>query len=135
MTDQAGKKKIILVAVCLGLAGVIAAFQFRGGGSRSRDNEPLWMKCTNPQCNAEFTITARQYFDFSQQHLTPAGNPISPMAMDRNNAYQCPHCNRPNALKAIKCGQCEHVFIEGAAGRGQLPDTCPECGYNPFRTQ
>jgi len=126
MAELDNTKKVIIVAICAGLSVVIAGYQVSGWLFSDRSRDLTWMKCT--QCGNAFQITEGEYFEFSQHHLTPAGNPVSPIDMDPEKGYQCPECTQTSALKAIKCSECQNVFIIGEASRRQ-PGTCPECGH------
>ena len=131
MASETDTKKIIIVAVCLGIAVVILGYQFIGGrgGRGAAMADDTWMVCRNRQCRAEFELPMSDYFEFAQEHLDP-------MMMDpeggQMKGYPCPECRENSSFRAVKCEQCELVFREGAAGPQEFPDTCPQCGHNPY---
>jgi len=116
---------IVVIVVCLGVAGLVL---FSGGNDGGIDSIPesemKWVKCNNKACNAEYQMSAREYFKELQANLNP-----NPMA-SAPPAITCEKCGKPSVFAAIKCSNpdCGKVFIEGSAGQDDYHDRCPACG-------
>ena len=133
---DAEKKKPIMIAIvigCLVLAGAITFFTSDSSrpGGRSEATDEKQLLCVNPDCNAEFTITNK---DYDEQLKAIAENmPEMGMGMGMGMvALTCPQCGQQSAYLAIKCSKCQYVFLPNEAGAGKYPDTCPECGYSEY---
>lgn len=85
--------------------------------------EMLWVKCNNPDCEAEYQTSKRGYFEYAQKH-------IDPMAMVAPPAV-CKKCGKESIYRAEKCGNpdCGLVFFRGTVPN-DFADRCPECGYS-----
>ncbi len=120
------KKKPIMIAIivaCIALAGVITYVSSSGGGSgieAVERGEMMWVKCSNPDCAAEYQIDKKDYFMYIQEHQK--GVAIPPLV--------CKECGEESIYRAIKCQKCGIIFFYGAV-RDDLVDRCPECGYSP----
>jgi len=122
---EESKKKPVMVGIvvgCLVLAGVITLITRSGGsGSTSQfKGQPMWVKCNNPDCGAEYEMDTKEYFDYVREHTR--GPSIPPLP--------CKQCGEESVFRAVKCEKCGHIFIYGASGAGDFGDRCPECGYS-----
>ena len=136
MAEEKNKKKITLAVVCLVGAGIILAYNFSDdpGAKGGHDpNDKIWMKCRDPQCKAEFEITADEYRSF----LADYRNSMAVMDSDtaRMPGCRCPECEQLSAYQAIKCPNCGLVFETDILGSQAYPDKCPKCGYSELAEQ
>lgn len=130
--EESKKKPIMIgiIVVCLALAGVIT---FCRNGSVSPDDldvfkgELIWVKCRNPNCEAEYQMDKKKYFEWMRDNTTP-------MTMEMP-AMVCEKCGEESAYRAIKCEKCGLVFERYAAGPGELADRCPKCGYSKIEAK
>lgn len=125
--DKAEKIKLATVIVCFLLAIIIFGIQCFGGktGRRSGPTETQFL-CVNENCGAEFVVSSEEF----REKMT--GMPPGPMMMSVDMlAFECPECGKKTGYRAIKCLECEHVFIQGDAGDDRYPDRCPECKHSP----
>ena len=85
------------------------------------DDRMTWVKCTNPQCEAEYEMGLKAYFKAVEKHLDPRSL-MTP-------ALICNKCGKPSIYKAFKCGNpnCQIVFFSGSVPN-DFSDRCPECG-------
>ena len=127
---EGSKKKPIMIGiivVCLVLAVVITLVRSSGTPEGSvRDikrGEMLWVKCMNPECNAEYQIDKRDYYDALQQYQGPIMEGGVPPVV-------CKESGKESLFKAVKCEKSGKIFFEGAAGPTDYGDRCPECGYS-----
>ena len=131
MADSRNKKMIFVAVGCLVIAGAILGYNF-SGGSPSQDgyqpDEKLWMKCTNPQCEATFQITEKEYFEFLQESSGGMGPGVGSVP-----PYPCPECGKDSAYEAYKCPECDLIYRKGSAGPNAYPDECPKCGYSEIK--
>jgi hypothetical protein len=116
---DAEKKKPILIGIivaCLILAGGVY-FMTAGGGSDPslKRGSLIWVKCANPNCNAEYQMEKMDYY-------MPGGKSSS-------ERPTCKQCNEPSLYDAIKCEKCGIVFVPGSV-KNDVRDRCPECGYS-----
>jgi len=120
------KKKIItisIIVVCLVLAVSITYL------TRTTDNtissikkgETILVKCANPDCQAEYQMGKRDYFEFMQQNASPLTPGMPPMV--------CRQCDEDSIYQAIECKMCKIVFFENE-GTDDFKDRCPECDYS-----
>ena len=123
--DKKNVVMIIIVVVCLALAGALAYRNFGGGGSTSpaaQGSQP--MLCVNPDCGHVFEMTVeerRQIMRERGRQRRRGGPP----------AFICPQCNEESAYSANKCSKCGTVFIRGYSS-DDFADRCPnpDCGYS-----
>jgi hypothetical protein len=122
--EESTKKSVMLVivVVCLVVAAVIAYMNWGGGTSRISANTLIWIKCTNPDCNATYEISMGEY---QKQLREAATNTTNTMGMGPT-PIRCEKCSQNTAYAAIKCPKCGFVFVAG-----MTPDeVCPNCGYS-----
>ena len=122
--DKKNVVMIVIVVVCLVLAGAFAIKNFGGGGGTSPAAQgPQSMLCVNPDCGHVFEMTIderRQIMRERGRQMRRGGPP----------AFACPQCGEPDsAYQANKCSKCSTVFI-GDYSSGDFADRCPECGYS-----
>ena len=122
---EPGKKKTIMIAVvvvCIVLAAVIAlSTRSEDTGIKYLEGKQQWLKCTNPDCGAEYSMPAKAYHQWREKNYDAGTLQANPM--------ECKECGEESVFAAIKCDKCGHVFFKGAAGAGYT-DRCPECGYS-----
>ena len=120
------KKKSILIGVivaCVVLAFVITYVtrpESSGGIEGIKPGEMMWVKCSNPDCGAEYQMSKKEYYEYVKEHQTGLAAP--PLV--------CKECGEESIYRAIKCPNCEVVFFYRAAGPDDFSDRCPECGYS-----
>ncbi len=125
--DEEKKKKIMigLIVGCLVLAGIVTFLTNSGGGSKARAD--FQMLCVNPDCDQAYTMPREEFM--SQMSETGISmNMGAPGDMGQVPALTCPECSENSGYMAIKCQECERVFIEDHREAGK----CPECGYSRF---
>jgi hypothetical protein len=124
--DDSKKKPLLIgiVVVCLVLAvGVTLMRSPDSGGIKDiKSGEMIWMKCQNPECNAEYQMDKKDYFEYIMQNPKSGG------------AVVCDKCGQESAYKAIKCNKCGKVFIGVPNTKGYF-DKCPDCGYSEMEEQ
>jgi predicted RNA-binding Zn-ribbon protein involved in translation (DUF1610 family) len=126
---EEGKKKMMMIVVivaCLVAAGIITySTRSRNTGgieSIKRGTEMYWLKCRNPDCEHEWQMDKRDYFEYLNEHREDA----PPMSVP---AIVCPKCGEDSGYRAEKCEKCGLVFERGSVPN-DLPDRCPKCGYS-----
>lgn len=123
--EESTKRPILLgvIVVCLVLAGVIT-FMTRSektGIPESFAKQMTWVKCRNPDCEAEYQVNKKDYFDYIVKHKVPGSRTIPPLI--------CKKCGEPGVYRAVKCEKCGLVFEIGTIPR-DFEDRCPKCGYS-----
>ncbi len=131
--DEDKKKKVMLglIILCLVLAIGITAMTNRGSGgsgSGSRSNEPVQMLCMNQECRMDFELSSEEY---SEQIMQGGMMGPGPMAQ---TPIKCPECNMQSAFRAVKCKECEAIFMQDYTS-GDFPDRCPECDYSDIEAR
>lgn len=122
--DQ-GKKSLLLILLVVVLGGAAALLlmrQSRGtarGVERIDASEKIWLMCMNPNCKANYEHGKKAYFEYVQN------NRVGPQVP----GMECPECGKNSAVRAVKCGQCGHLFRHGAKGL-DFADRCPKCRYS-----
>ena len=124
---EESKKKPIMIAVvvaCLILAGIIT-FATKSGSSGGFDSikrgEMIWVKCSNPDCGAEYQIDNKDYLEYIKEHSSPMSLVAAPLV--------CKECGQESVYKAVKCAKCGLVFFSGTVPN-DFADRCPECSYS-----
>lgn len=123
--DEKKKKQITvaIVVVCLVLAGTISFLtrktDYTIGSIKS--GEVVWVKCANPDCEEEYQMKKRDYYEFMQQNANPMSPTLPPMI--------CRQCDEESLYLAIECEMCKTVFFEDKSS-GDFKDRCPECDYS-----
>jgi len=123
--DERKKKQITvaIVVVCLVLAAAITYLTRKSDqtiGSIKSD-ETVWVKCANDDCQEEYQMGKRDYFEFIQQNSSPMSPVLPPMI--------CRQCDEESLYRAIECQMCKTVFFEDKES-GDFKDRCPECDYS-----
>jgi len=116
---KTGKYWILALAViCAGLLTVESkpACQKEDNGGWD-----IWVKCSNPQCQAEYQMTEKEYFEYLTKHAEPARSEALPLV--------CKKCGRKSVYRAIKCERCGSVFFYPSKEPGCYGDKC-SCGYS-----
>jgi hypothetical protein len=141
---MANKKKLLMVViiiVCLILAAAITYKKdvdykketSQPSGIETIDpNELIWVKCTNPDCAAEYQTGKRAYFEFLQEN-PPSSEEFIAMMQDPNRsptpALICEECGQETVYRAEKCDNCGNVFLRGSF-RHDFADRCTACKYS-----
>ncbi len=123
--DKKNVIMIVIVVVCLVLAGAFAIKNFGGGGDTSTsaaDQGSQSMLCINPDCGHvfEMTIEERRQIMREQGRMMRRGGPP---------VFICPQCSEESAYQANNCSKCSTIFIRDYSS-GDFADRCPECGYS-----
>lgn len=117
----------IVIIVCFIVAGVVGyKFIFSGGsgGISSIDSEEMvWVKCKNPDCEAEYQMNKRKYYSEVEERRTSIAQ--------ARIAIPCEQCGQESCYEAIKCSnpECGVIFFRGSV-TGDLEDRCPECKHS-----
>jgi rubredoxin len=113
------KFKIIIVLVCILIAGIIFAVTLTGSdeGIDKLSGEVVYIKCTNPNCAYVEEIDKADFFQMIHKEYD-----------DVEANLECSKCGS-RAYRAIKCSNCGHIFRKGTVGN-DYRDRCPECGYS-----
>ena len=127
--EESKKKPVMIGAIiaCLVLAGVITykySIGTEGPGTEAFKGQSIWVKCTNPDCGAEYQMNKQVYFDSVEEIVRQ-----SSFSME-TPPLVCKKCGEESIYRAEKCEKCGIIFFRGAAGRGEFADKCPECGYS-----
>ncbi len=120
--DKKNVVMIVIVVVCLVLAGAFAIKNFGGGGTPTANLPPQSMLCVNPDCSHVFEMTIeerRQIMRERGRQMRRGGPP----------AFTCPQCSEESVYQANKCSKCNTIFI-GDYSSDDFTDRCPECGYS-----
>jgi len=123
MEDSTKKSvMIVVIVVCLVAAAAVTYMsRSRGGGGTSSPlvSNTVWMKCTNPDCNAEYEVSWKEY---------QAKERSTPYTMMGSMAIRCDKCGKNSVYRAEKCEKCGLVFVKKPAPPG-FTYVCPGCGY------
>ena len=128
--EDSKKKPVMIgvIVVCLGVAGLVTYMRSGddGGIGSISDDEMRWVKCRNPECNAEYEVGLKKYFKDLAENMNP--NPMATSA----TALTCKECDKRSLYSAKKCANtaCGIVFNEGVSGPDDHADRCPDCGQS-----
>ncbi len=122
--EESKKKPIMIgvVAVCLILAGVVTYLNSsgdEGGIDSTSSSEKVWVMCSNPDCEAKYEASKKEFLEFLQENQA---GPIAPPMV-------CQECDEESIYRAEKCEECGEVFFRGSVPR-DYADRCPECDYS-----
>jgi hypothetical protein len=124
--EQSKKKPIMIgvIVVCVVLAVAITLMRSseKSGLDSISDSEKTWVKCSNPDCGAEYQIGTKEFFKKIQETMDPN-------APARTPALVCQKCSKISVYRAVKCEKCGKMYFPGVASK-QFPDKCSECGYS-----
>jgi hypothetical protein len=117
---------LVVIVLCIVLAAVVF-FWTRAGGSGGIENikrgeKSMWVKCKNPECNAEYQMDMRDYYEQTQEKIK--ANPLS----SQTPPLTCKECGEESVFRAEKCEKCGTVFFYGVSK--DYPDRCTKCGYS-----
>jgi hypothetical protein len=140
------KRKLVMlgvVVVCFSLAVGITVYRRHKEGSGPtgiesiKRGEMIWVKCDNEECEAEYQMDKREYFEYLQDH-PPTPEQFAAMMSDPNvrgaTPLVCNKCKQESVFRGEKCDKCGIVFIRGTV-RHDFADRCPECDYSKTETQ
>lgn len=129
--EDSKKKPIMIgvIVVCFAVAGFVFFMKGSGGGGGINDipeDKMIWVKCSNPNCNAEYEMGERAYFKAMKERVNPMARTMSMPPL------VCEKCGKDSLFRAVKCANpsCGIVFIQGIAGQNDHPDRCPKCGQS-----
>ncbi len=135
------RKKVVMllvVVVCFGLAAGITIYRDIKNKSQARGVETIdptdliWVKCDNAECEAEYQMGKRAYFEYLEEHR-PTSEQFLAMLTDPNvktaTPLVCKQCGKESVYRAEKCVKCGLVFFRGTI-RHDFADRCPGCGYS-----
>lgn len=117
---------IIVIIVCLGLAGLVLHMTHSksdGGIENLESGKLIWVKCNNPECGATYQMDEKEYF--LQTHEKIGVHSIALQAP----ALVCEKCGKESVFKAEKCEKCGKIFFSGVVPN-DFADRCPDCGYS-----
>lgn len=122
------KKPIMIAAVvaCIA-AAVIITLVSRSGETGIKSvprGELTWLKCRNPDCETEYQMDKRDYFEAIEKEVRK-----HPMLM-ATPPLVCEKCSEEGVYRAEKCPECGLVFERGSMGAQNFADRCPECNYS-----
>jgi hypothetical protein len=123
------KKKPIMIAiivVCLGVAIAYTVMRSSGGGGTIDDipdDKMTWVKCGNPQCNAEYQMGEKAFHKAIRERVDPR-TPVTP-------ALICEKCGKASVYRAYKCTnpECGVVFFANSVPN-DFTDRCPKCKHS-----
>jgi hypothetical protein len=122
---------VIVIVACLVIAIVayVAMLPDRGGGYEDLAGQMQWVKCTNPDCNAEYEMDKAEFLSAvgEKKKINPLLSYDPPIA--------CKECGQETVVEAVKCEQCGKVFVLAPRGTGGFRDECPDCGHSAMREQ
>ena len=123
------KKKIIMIAAAVGCVVLAVGITFftSGGSSKSGSTGDIPMLCDS--CGAVYEID-RDEFREEMRKLGP-----QMMMMRGPVVLQCKECGEQAAYRAMKCPECDEVFVLGDAEDEQYQDRCPECGHSDIESR
>ena len=128
--DEDKKKKITIgiIVACLGLAAIITFATREGGGTGTKGSAKIWVKCANPDCEAEYQITRKEYQEQMREQMAD-GEMM--MMMMTPPALICKECEEESLYIATKCSnsECGAIFFTNT-NMEDYPDRCPECGIS-----
>ena len=84
-------------------------------------HDAVWVKCKNPDCEAEYQMSQTTYYEYLRKHRDPA-SPQAPSPV-------CKVCGQESIALAVKCEKCGSVFFKGAVPH-DFADRCPKCNYS-----
>jgi len=119
------KKKPVMIGIvvaCLVLAAVITYMSQSESSTGIESIDPgrmTWLKCTNPDCGAEYEVSLRSYLTFVEENIQGMSAP--PMV--------CEQCGEESVYRAVKCEKCGLVFLRDSVPN-DFSDRCPECGFS-----
>ncbi len=125
---EEGKKKVIMIIIimaCLATAGIITyttrSRSARGIESIKRGTAMVWLKCRNPDCEHEWQMDSRDYYEYLREHQDHRSMTVPAIA--------CPKCGEESGYRAEKCEKCGFVFERGSIPH-DFADRCPKCGHS-----
>ncbi|MHC4912564.1 MAG: hypothetical protein ACYTE5_06115 [Planctomycetota bacterium] len=142
---MANKKKtlgmVAIVVVCLVLAAAIT--YKKDADYKEQSSKPagietinpadlIWVKCTNPDCQAGYQTGKRAYFQYLQDNPPPPDQFIAMMTDPNARSVPgllCTECSQETVHRAEKCDKCALIFLRGSF-RHDFADRCTGCQYS-----
>ena len=114
---------VIVIVICLLVAGIVVFSGGSGGGGIEdiAEDEQVWVMCR--RCNASYEMGKKEFY--RQLEEAAKANPNPMMAPH----LTCQECGKVSVTEAIRCEQCETVFVKGSVP-GDFPDRCPKCKFS-----
>jgi hypothetical protein len=137
-------KKLTMIAIIVVCLAAAAAITYKKDADyRQQSSEPagietidpndmLWVKCTNPDCEAEYQTGKRAYFQYLQDNQPPPDQFIAMMTDPNTRSVPglvCNECTQETVYRAEKCDKCALVFVRGSV-RHDFADRCTACQYS-----
>ena len=127
---QENKKKLFMIGVIvvsLTLSGIVfLSVRDKSHGIESIGaDERLLVKCSNPDCDTDYEMSKRDYFEFLKENMSPLSAATPPLA--------CEQCGEESIYRAVRCEDCEVVFFYGEI-QGDFKDRCPECDFSKIES-
>jgi len=124
------KKRIFVgvIAGCLVVAGLVTWLTRppkRGIPGRFA-KELIWVKCRDPNCQAEYQVTKKNYYEYIEKNTQL-------WALEAPGLV-CKKCGRKTVYEAVKCEKCGLVFKVYSVPR-DFRDRCPQCGYSKMQDE
>jgi hypothetical protein len=123
---QDSKKKLFMIGIIVVSLASAAAVTFfvrdvsYGIDSIGKD-EKILVKCSNPDCNAEYEMSKREYYEFLQKNVNPMSGATPPLV--------CEKCKMESIYRAVVCESCNSTFFYGEV-QSDFKDRCPKCGVS-----
>ncbi len=124
MEDSKRKPVMIgIIVACLVLAVVVHLWlkEASSGADALESGRMIWVKCRNPECEAEYQMNQKKYFKYIQESRA---DPMQEVLLP------CKECGEESITWALKCPKCGLVF-ERYSVPNDRPDRCPKCGFSP----
>ena len=115
--------KVFIVVACLLAAVVVYSITRPKSSSTVEPVDKLWVKCSNPDCEATYQVDRDEYFLYLHENQDPFNPGVTPPML-------CQECSEQSVYLANKCPECGNVFFDGEAEDEDYHDRCPECGYS-----
>ena len=125
-----GKKSVAIIVLCLVIAIAVILVTRPKDSMKIPDmkGRTTWMKCGDPSCSSSYEIELNQYYEELKERQKASlgfGRP----------GIMCEKCAKDTSYKALKCENCDTIFIEGFMGRSDFSDRCTECNFSKIEEQ
>ena len=130
--DPEVKKKVMIAVIvaCLAAAIIMTVISLNRRAVAPGPGGPVQMLCRNPDCGKDFVLSRKEFNRIKEQARGGDLQTADGIPTRKDVTFTCPHCGRESGAVAMKCPQCEKIFIGGASFAQRFPDKCPSCGYS-----